>query len=509
VEDRLDIEKLQRINLLLEASRKVSRLLLRQETQGRLIQGICDTLAVIPGYEHVFIGLYDRDGKMNPKAASGTALAADHPETACIGCDLVEKSQNKAAVALALSRENYCFGLMVLSPRNGWDITPDERQILQEMADDIALGLNRMDFGEDVSKPFMDNALTYTAVVRDHRIVYENKGLAQVRQPILFDPPEFESVYEGDRERIQKAWEDLAAGRIPELKTDFQYDPGLREPDDETDGDGLHWAMISARRIFYRDGISVVANLMDITDYREVENFLRIQDKMTSLGRITAGIAHEIRNPLSGIYIYLKAMKQIYDQMGEVAKVLSIIEKIEQASNKIESIIRRVMDFSKAGRPRFVMADLNRYIDEVTKLTAVSLRKSNITLEKHLDPELPECWAEPHLIEQVILNLVTNAAEAMKEYEGEKKITLTTGVNPAGDVIRIWVMDTGPGIPEAHQARIFDPFYTTKANSSGIGLSICHRIIQDHGGALRFSGAKEQGAQFLIELPLTPPDRTA
>ena len=96
----------------------------------------------------------------------------------------------------------------------------------------------------------------------------------------------------------------------------------------------------------------------------------------------------------------------------------------------------------------------------------------------------------------------------MKDVQGEKKITLTTATNPAGDVIRIWVVDTGPGIPHAHQSKIFDPFYTTKANSSGIGLSICHRIVQDHGGVLRFSAAGGKGAQFLIELPLKIPDRT-
>ena len=113
------------------------------------------------------------------------------------------------------------------------------------------------------------------------------------------------------------------------------------------------------------------------------------------------------------------------------------------------------------------MADLNRYIDEVTKLTAVTLRKSNITLEKQLDPDLPECWAEPHLIEQVILNLVTNAAEAMKTWEGEKKITLTTGLNPAGDVVRIWVIDTGPGIRRPTRQGYLIPFIPPRQTHRG------------------------------------------
>ena len=104
------------------------------------------------------------------------------------------------------------------------------------------------------------------------------------------------------------------------------------------------------------------------------------------------------------------------------------------------------------------------------------------------------------LIEQVILNLVTNAAEAMRGFPGNKVIELST-VN-SNDLIVITVTDTGPGIPSARQSKIFDPFYTTKINSSGIGLSICHRIILDHGGTLKLQSSKNSGARFTIELPM-------
>jgi len=247
------------------------------------------------------------------------------------------------------------------------------------------------------------------------------------------------------------------------------------------------------------DDIAACLYRLDIANSNDVHGFLRVQDKMTSLGRVTAGIAHEIRNPLSGIYIYLKALKKIYNHMGDITRVVSIIDKIELASNKIESIIQRVMDFSKPGQPQFVMTDLNHYIDDVTKLTAVTLRKNGIQLIKDFDPDIPECYAEPHLIEQVILNLITNASEAMEEFPGEKRIELSTFRK--GDCIVISVRDTGPGIPVSRQSRIFDPFYTTKANSSGIGLSISHRIIIDHGGTLKFSPSRTGGAIFIIEIP--------
>ena len=186
--------------------------------------------------------------------------------------------------------------------------------------------------------------------------------------------------------------------------------------------------------------------------------------------------------------------------MGDITKVVSIIDKIELASNKIESIIKRVMDFSKPSQPRFIVTNLNTYIDEVTQLTSVTLRKNGIEFEKHFDPDIPKCFAEPHLIEQVILNLITNAAEAMRDVKGDKKIALETANKD--NCIVISVSDTGPGIPLSRQSKIFDPFYTTKSNSSGIGLSICHRIILDHGGSLKVTSSENGGTRFSIELPV-------
>ena len=186
--------------------------------------------------------------------------------------------------------------------------------------------------------------------------------------------------------------------------------------------------------------------------------------------------------------------------MGDIKKVLSIIDKVTLASNKIESIIKRVMDFSKPGNPKFIMTNINENIDEVTKLTSVSLMKKGIKFIKNLDPDIPKCWNEPHLIEQVVLNLITNSAEAMKDYKGEKSIQVKTYKQE--NCIAISIKDSGPGIPMSSQLKIFDPFYSTKTNSSGIGLSICHRIITDHGGALKFNPGTKKGAEFIIELPL-------
>jgi signal transduction histidine kinase len=221
---------------------------------------------------------------------------------------------------------------------------------------------------------------------------------------------------------------------------------------------------------------------------------------MSSLGRVAAGIAHEIRNPLSGINIYLNTMEKIYDRGNKPEQLKQIFKQLQSASNKIESVIRRVMDFSKPSEPNLISIDINDPITEAINLSSVTLRKRGIKLEKALAEDMPLCMADPQLIEQVILNLLTNAAEAMKNMEREKKIGVCSSLE--NDCITVRVFDSGPGIPFHIKENIFDPFYTTKNGSTGIGLSLSHRIITDHGGSLTVYPSEWGGAEFSIEIPL-------
>ena len=158
------------------------------------------------------------------------------------------------------------------------------------------------------------------------------------------------------------------------------------------------------------------------------------------------------------------------------------------------------MDFSKPSEPKLVMTDINRPIQEAINLSSVILRKRGIKLEKALSDGMQPCLADPHLIEQVILNLITNAAEAMKDAGGTKRIEITSSVGSHGVVVKI--SDSGKGVPLHLRDKIFDPFYTTKNGSTGIGLSLSRRIIADHRGSLKISSSKWGGAEFKIELPL-------
>ncbi|MBW1798968.1 MAG: hypothetical protein JRJ21_11365, partial [Deltaproteobacteria bacterium] len=158
------------------------------------------------------------------------------------------------------------------------------------------------------------------------------------------------------------------------------------------------------------------------TQAKELERLLMIQDKMSSLGRVAAGIAHEIRNPLSGINVYLNTLEKIYKRGQNIEKSEEIIRQMQSASGRIESVIRRVMDFSRPGEPKFVSIDINTPIREAIELSSVSLRKRGVKIEASLAEDLPSCRADSQLTEQLVLNLITNAAEAMKNIDGDKKI---------------------------------------------------------------------------------------
>ena len=140
------------------------------------------------------------------------------------------------------------------------------------------------------------------------------------------------------------------------------------------------------------------------------------------------------------------------------------------------------MDFSKPMEPKLVPMDIGKPIEDALALSSVTLRKTGIVIETDLSGDLPPCIADAQLVEHVILNLITNASEAMKDMVQGKRILVSTALK--GDKILVSVADSGPGVPPTVATKIFDPFFTTKSSSTGIGLSLCQRIVHDHGGTL-------------------------
>ena len=346
-----------------------------------------------------------------------------------------------------------------------------------------------------------------------YRTIFETTGTATViieeDTTISLANKEFTKLSGYSKEEVEgrKSWKDFVAhkddlDRMMAYHTARRIDPNRAPRNYEykfIDRNGTIKEVFATLAVIPGTKKSV-GSFLDITRAKELEHLLRIQDKMTSLGRVAAGIAHEIRNPLSGINIYLNTLEKIYDRAESLDKVKKILGQIQSASRKIESVIKRVMDFSKPSEPKLILTDINQPIEEAMNLSLVTLRKSGIQIEKALAKDLPPCHMDPLLIEEVILNLITNATEAMKSIDGVKIIKVISSVKKHRILVR--VSDSGPGVTPDLKDKIFDPFYSTKNGSTGIGLSINHRIITDHGGSLTVYSSKWGGAEFVIEIPI-------
>ena len=250
----------------------------------------------------------------------------------------------------------------------------------------------------------------------------------------------------------------------------------------------------------------------DVTEKVRTEAAMINAQKLESLGVLAGGIAHEIRNPLSSINISISSIERACGASGGLEpeskeKIDLILEQMKAAAAKMGSVVQRVMDYSKPVPPRKEIADLNEVVDKAVRISLSTLRKRDIFVSTDLAPRLPACRTDTQMIEQVLVNLITNAWQAMEGMEGRKQLEIASAVHDGRIVLR--VSDSGPGVPPSLRQKIFDPFFTTRKEGSGIGLSFSHRIVTDLGGVLRVGTSRWNGAEFRIELPGEREETTA
>jgi len=380
----------------------------------------------------------------------------------------------------------------------------EEKVLVNAMAERLGKTVERsqaqMDLQESEKRfrVLVENSLTGISIVQGNDVVYQNQEQERLLGPMPRSNimGEQKNVHPDDLSKVKQFSKEIIDGNISSVDINFRYLPDI-------DLDKPVWIHCRATHVMYRKRSSVLFNMIDMTRTKELEKLLIIQDKMASLGRVAAGIAHEIRNPLSGINIYLNTLEKFFDHGENRDKVKNVFQHMQSASRKIESVIRRVMDFSKPNQPKFILADVNAPIEEALTLTATTLRKSDILLESELSGNLPACRIDPQQFEEVILNMINNAADSLRDVARKKRIKVTSGARNHHVVVRI--LDSGPGILIENREKVFDPFFTTKSDSTGIGLSICQRIISDHHGEINIQTSKWGGTEFRILIPITKP----
>lgn len=246
----------------------------------------------------------------------------------------------------------------------------------------------------------------------------------------------------------------------------------------------------------------VVLLLRDLTRIRELEEQIRRADRLTALGTLVTGIAHEIRNPLMGV----RGAAQLIEAESSFPLALKeYTDIIIREVDRLNSLVEGMLALAQPSPPRVVECNVNQIMEEILALEEPVLMRQGITVRRVYDPQVPPLAADPDQIRQVFLNLIRNGAEAMEKGGG---LTLETGYERRSprcfglSVAVVRIIDQGPGLsPEARQ-HLFDPFFTTKPKGTGLGLALCHRIMGDHRGSIEITDAEEGGCVVTVLLPL-------
>ncbi len=270
--------------------------------------------------------------------------------------------------------------------------------------------------------------------------------------------------------------------------------------------DGRALTVLFNGKIIRHEGrLAVMGTIKDITNFETMQNELFKQEKLKSLTILAGGIAHDFNNFLTGIMGNLSILKMEMKHMKN-REIIEILDEALEACEKARGLTAQLMNFTRSGAPVKEATSIEKIIKESAEF---SLRGSKSRCEFHFHKALPMVRIDPVQISQVIQNLVLNASQAMPEGGVVRIYVVVVDVNEnyplpliPGKYIKISIVDNGIGIPEEHLGRIFDPFFTTKEKGSGLGLSVCYRIVKNHNGHIEVESEEGKGTAVHVYLPL-------
>jgi len=244
------------------------------------------------------------------------------------------------------------------------------------------------------------------------------------------------------------------------------------------------------------DRMGALITLRDLDSIESINTQLQVSERLAAVGRITAGVAHEVKNPLNSMRLWLENLKESLPADADGA-ALQAVHVLDVEIDRLDAVVKRFLDFSRPIDMRLEPTQLADLLREVLEVAHPQLQKANVQVARLLPIGIPEVFVDRDLLKQAVLNLVLNAVEAMPT-GGQLQLTL----NRRGEMAEITVGDTGKGIPTEDKQKVFQLFFTTRPGGSGIGLASTFRIVQLHNGSINFTSEVGRGTTFRIELPL-------
>jgi signal transduction histidine kinase len=266
----------------------------------------------------------------------------------------------------------------------------------------------------------------------------------------------------------------------------------------EISEDELHYLILIAER-----GAVVIqrAQLLEMQESRYDQLALQTE-KLSALGRMAAGIAHEINNPLAGILLFSSNLLKKAPQEGPFKEGLEIII---QETLRCKAIIQELLEFSRPSEPKMFLTNVNKVIVKAIHLLDNEFRLHHTRLDIDLLKQLPEVLIDENQIEQILINLLLNALQAIEDHG---TVAIRSYVTPDRKKVAVDVVDTGCGIAPENMSKIFEPFFSTKPKGTGLGLAVTYGVVQKHGGRVYAFSQPKQGSRFTVELPIpSGPDR--
>lgn len=252
--------------------------------------------------------------------------------------------------------------------------------------------------------------------------------------------------------------------------------------------------------------IGTIVLLRDLTNVRELEEAVRQADRLSSLGALAAGLAHEIKNPLGGIKGAVQLLEMEFPENEDLREYIRVMLK---EVHRVDGIVEELLALASPGRLKLSKVNVNRVLSDIVLLQRRASDASPVTIQQYFDPSIPPILADEALLTQLFLNLIKNAREAVDE-DGVVKVTsriladysMTQKGERRARVVAIDIADSGPGIPSEVQENLFTPFFTTKSKGTGLGLAICQKIVSEHRGMIKVDSHPSRGTVFTVMLPL-------